>query len=97
MIIKSLKPRIKRDIIQIHVVFDRATSTLSQELFFDILANHEEVANILRVETKRGTFSIQAVLENMIFYVFQRPETQDQTITWQTNNHEHIIPQETVF
>ena len=85
MSIKSLKPRIKRYIIKIRVVFEKATSTLSQELFFDILANHEEVSNILRVETKRGTISIQAVLEHMNFDAFQRPETQDQTIIWQKN------------
>ena len=65
-----------------HVVFERATSTLYQELFFDILANQEEVSNILRVETKRGTISIQSVLEHMNYDAFQRPEAQDQTISY---------------
>ena len=62
--IEGLKPRIKRWIIKNHAVFERSTNTLSQELFLDMFANHNYVSNILRVETKRETMSIQAVLGN---------------------------------
>ena len=83
MIIKGLQPKINRYIIKIHVVFETATSTLSQDLFFEILANHKEVSKILRVETKRETISIQAMMKHMNSDDVQRPETQDQTINYQ--------------
>ena len=47
---------------------------------FEIVANHKDMSNILRVEAKRETIAIQDVLENMNFDDYQRPETQDRAI-----------------
>ena len=62
--IEDLKPGIKRRPIKNHTVLERSTNTLSQELFLDMFANHKHVSNILRVEAKRETISIQAELGN---------------------------------
>ena len=44
------------------------------------------MSNISRVEAKRETFPIQAVLKNINFDDYQRPKTQDQTINYQTKH-----------
>ena len=79
------------------LVWKQKTNALPLYFVFEMFAKHKDVSNISRVEAKRETISIQAVLKNMVSMILKglKPRTKRYIIKttrcfWK--DHEHIIP-----